>query len=99
MNEPDQRWHLDKRINVSVIIAMVASIASGSMALGVAFNRIEQNETNISRVASQIDAVSVSTNLQAVQLGRIEENTRGLRDDMDRLTEILTRGITIKQGE
>lgn len=90
---PDEReWHLDKRVPIALILGMVGQVAVVVWGAAVMFKDIEANREGLMVLGEQVNAIRGNAGTQAVQLGRIEENVRGLRGDMNRLLSILERG-------
>jgi len=75
-------WHLDKRVNLSIIFVLVGQIAGFSWFIGALQNQVDQN-------TEMIDALQDQAAVQNSQLSRIEEQIVGLRRDIGRLIEKL----------
>lgn len=94
----DQDWHLDKRIPIALILTMAGQLAVVAWGAAVMFKDIEANrEANIANAANiqtldvRLRTSEAATGSQAVQLGRIEEAMRGLRNDTNRMLNIIER--------
>lgn len=95
---PEQEWHLDKRVPIALILALVLQVAAAVYWASKMESRIEANtarieivDRDLSRVGRQIAGVTEAANTQAVQMGRIEEQISGLRGDIERLVAVLER--------
>lgn len=85
------QWHLDKRVPIALILAMIGQVAVVVWGAAVMFKDIETNRTGIESLSGRVSVLDRSASAQAVQLGRIEENIRGMRGDVNRLLGILER--------
>lgn len=92
MNKRDTEWHLDKRVPIALIFAMVGQVIVITAAAAFMFKDIETNRSRITTIDSRLGVVERSAGQQAVQLGRIEESIRGLRDDIGRLLNVIEEG-------
>ena len=99
---PQEQWHLDKRVPIALIFAMVAQLVSlvggGVWFAGQLNSRIEAVDTRVTvvdrdmnRLASQLSSMADTSNAQAIQLGRIEEQITALRADIGRLVTAIER--------
>ena len=100
--EDQESWHLDKRVPIALIFAMIIQF-SGLVVGGVWFAskldsrigevdlRVDVLDRDMTRMARQISVMADSSQAQAVQLGRIEEQIGGLRADLGRLVRTLER--------
>lgn len=86
-----ESWHLDKRIPIALILTAVGQVAFLGWAAGVVFKDIESNRIAIGSVNGRVEALERNASAQAVQLGRIDENVRGMRADVNRLLNLLER--------
>lgn len=91
MMDTNESWHLDKRVPVALIFTLLAQFAGGVWFLSAAFSDIEANRAGIQALDGRINTVERAANLQAVQLGRIEESLNGMRADLNRLLTFLER--------
>ena len=92
--QPDQAdgsWHLDKRVPVALIFAIVIQLGGIVWAISTSFERIEANTKNLNLLDNRVTTLDRSANSQAVQLGRIEEQISGLRADIGRLLQSIER--------
>ena len=99
----EQPWHLDKRVPVALIFAMIIQFA-GLVSGGVWFAskldskidavdaRVTVVDRDMNRLSRQISTMADASNVQAVQLGRIEEQITGMRGDVSRLISSIERG-------
>ena len=94
----EQPWHLDKRIPIALILAIILQVAGAVYWASKMESRIEANTSRIevvdrdmSRLSRQMSAMAEASNTQAIQLGRIEEQITGLRSDIGRLVAVIER--------
>ena len=85
----DNEWHLDKRVPIALILGMVGQVAVVVWGAAVMFKDIEANRLSINKLNGRVGTIETSASQQAVQLGRIEESIRGMRNDVNRLLNIL----------
>lgn len=82
MDESDRQWHLDKRVNVSIIVVLVAQAALGlTWANRVSFDidLVKQNQQEIQQALREQDR-RVDT------LSTVVTHIEGLREDIKKLT-------------
>ncbi len=84
-------WHLDKRVPIALIVALMAQFAGAAWMASAAFKDIEANRAGLTALQERVAPLERSRGAQAVQLGRIEEQITGLRSDMGRLLTIFER--------
>jgi hypothetical protein len=51
------------------------------------YSDIEVNSINVSRVDQDVHDLEVSTVFQAIQLGKIEENIKGIKYSLEKILE------------
>lgn len=94
MTERSQaHWHLDKRVPIALILAMLGQVVVVVWGAAVMFKDIETNRSGIKSLAGRVQTIETAATQQAVQLGRIEESIRGMRGDVNRLLGILERSL------
>lgn len=90
INSPQEQgigegWHLDRRVPVSIIAVLVVQLIGGLWFMFQLRSDIDTNSRDIVRIERSVDVITASSQLQAVQLGRIEEQLSGVRTDLQRL--------------
>jgi Tfp pilus assembly protein PilO len=88
----EEGWHLDKRVPVSIIVVLFAQLAGGIWMFATMNSQIQKNTADIARVERSVDLITSTSQTQAIQLGRIEEQVAGLRADIQRLLRVLDNG-------
>lgn len=91
--EDNGSWHLDKHVPLALIFAMVGQLAVLAFGAAVMFKDIETNRDGLKSLDGRLIPLERSVGTQAVQLGRIEESIRGMREDVNRLLAILERRL------
>jgi len=91
MRMDTDHWTLDRRVPISIIFVLVAQFAGGVWMLANMNGEIQRNAADITRVERSVEMMAVSSQQQAVQLGRIEEQVSGMRADLQRLLDRLEK--------
>lgn len=91
MPENDKNWHLDKRVPIALIFALMAQLAGAAWLASAAFKDIETNRRGITSLSQRVEPLERSRGTQAVQMGRIEEQISGVRGDINRMLNIMER--------
>ena len=81
----DTGWHLDRRVPISIIFVLIAQFAAGVWMVANLNGTVQKNTADITRLERSLETMAVSSQTQAIQLGRIEEQVSGLRTDIQRL--------------
>ena len=84
-------WHLDKRVNLSIIIALLVQIVGFTWYMGTVAERVNTNPAAIVESKDQQDTLRKQGNDQRSQLSRIETEIVGLRRDIGRLIEAIEK--------
>lgn len=91
MGRDENSWHLDKRVPIALIVAMAGQVAVVVWGAAVMYKDIESNRVGIENLDGRVTDLDRSAGAQAVQLGRIEENIGAMRNDVNRLLNLLER--------
>ena len=89
----DTGWHLDKRVPISIIVVLVVQMLGGAWMVSKMHSDIASNTRDIARHERAIEVMTISSQEQAVQLGRIEESMSAMRGDIARLVRLLEGGM------
>jgi TolA-binding protein len=84
-------WHLDKRVPITLILALLAQTAGMVWWAASISGRVDVNSRDIQVAQTEMQIMRAAAQTQAVQLGRIEEQITGLRGDISRLTTAIER--------
>ena len=87
----EQEWHLDKRVPIALIFALLVQTGGAVWWASTLQGRVGTVERDVGRLERQQGATSLAAQAQAVQLGRIEENMGAIRADIGRLLAVLER--------
>ena len=52
---------------------------------------VDANYASIVRISGDVKTVEASSNMQAVQLGKIEENIKGIKESLERMLEVMEK--------
>ena len=85
MTTQTDHWTLDRRVPISIIFVLIVQFAGGIWMLANMNGEIQRNANDIARVERSVEMMAVSSQQQAIQLGRIEEQVSGMRADLQRL--------------
>ena len=85
----DNQWHLSKSVPISIVLGLVLQFAGVVWMFSQMDAAIQTNANRIERHEVQIENMRISSNLQAVQLGRIETNIDAMRKSLDDVARAL----------
>jgi len=88
---PEQAWNLEKRVPVALIFALLFQTVGAIWWASGLTQQVEQNVSAISTLDTSMQSDRRATQLQAVQMGRVEEQISGLRNDVSRLITTIER--------
>ena len=92
MHGPEtESWHLDKRVPIALIFAIAVQTGGALWWAAQIQSRVSGAENNINKLEIIVEMQRDVSNVQAVQLGRIEEQIVGMRSDLSRLVRALER--------
>lgn len=81
----DSQWHLSKSVPISIIIGFVMQFAGFIWYTSQIDAQVKTNTDRINRVEVQVEDIKQTSQTQAVQLGRIEENLDYIKAMMERM--------------
>lgn len=85
-------WHLDKRVPITLILALVVQLVTFTWWMSSLSSDIESNADSIARHEIQIQLMREANSTQAMTLGRIEEQIVALRRDLEFTVERILDG-------
>jgi Tfp pilus assembly protein PilO len=88
-------WHLNRSVPISIIIVLMVQLAGGLWFAFQLRSDIDTNSRDIVRIERSVETITLASQQQAVQLGRIEEQVSGMRSDMSALRSDFTRFFEI----
>ena len=91
MANGEDYWIMNKNISASLLFALVVQAAMIVWSISQMRADVDANYASIVRISADVKAVEASTNIQAVQLGKIEENIKGIKESLERMLEVMER--------
>lgn len=91
MTSGDELWVMNKNISASLMFALVVQAAMIVWAISQMRADVDANYASIVRISADLKAVETSSVTQAVQLGKIEENIKGIKESLERMLEVMER--------
>lgn len=88
----DEPWHMDKRVPVALILTIILQTVGIVWWASSITADVANLKTSDQRQDSRIETVQAIAGAQAVQLGRIEENTRATQAAVERLLRQMEDG-------
>ena len=86
MSDQDS-WHLSKSVPVSFIVAIIFQTAALVWYVSTLDSAIKQNQKDILRNETRLDTVERIVQNQAVTLGRMDENIKAIRDNVEKMAK------------
>ena len=83
MIKPDTQWHLDKRVPVAIILALLMQTAGALVWAGAASERL-----------STLEGSTQSLSQMNVRTARLEEQVNYMRATLDRIEDKLDRSMS-----
>ena len=87
----DDCWVMNKNISASLLFALVLQAAMIVWSISQMRADVDANSSSIVRISADVKAVETSSDTQAVQLGKIEENIKGIKESLERMLEVMER--------
>ena len=84
-NNSSESWHLSKSVPISLLIGLLLQLAGFAWYAGQVAERVSTNSKSITEISTKVTTLEDRSNIQAVQLGRIEENVKATRDVLERI--------------
>ena len=82
-----ESWHLSKSVPVSLIIAIVLQTISLVWYVSSLDSAVKNNARDLVRQETRINTLEKTVQMQAVSLGRIDENIKAIRNLVERMAE------------
>lgn len=80
----EPQWHLSKSVPITFILAIVAQTVALLWFVATLRNDVDNNQQQIIRHETRIEAVEGIVQNQAVMLARIDENLKAIREAIER---------------
>jgi len=81
----DNSWHLSKSVPISFILAIVSQTVALVWYVSSLDNNIENNQRELIRHETRIEALEKVVQSQAVTLGRMDENIKAIRNSVEKM--------------
>lgn len=78
-------WHLSKSVPITFILAIVGQTVALVWYVSSLDNNIENNQRELIRHETRIEAVEKVVQSQAVTLGRMDENIKAIRHSVEKM--------------
>ncbi len=88
MTNPDESWHLSKGVPVTFILAIIMQTIALIWFVATLRNDIDTNEREIVRLDTRVESLEKVVQMQAVTLGRIDENIKSIRMILDSMAKV-----------
>ena len=82
-----QSWHLSKSVPVTLIVAIVLQTISLVWYVSSLDSSVKNNARDLVRQETRINTLEKTVQMQAVSLGRIDENIKAIRNLVERMAE------------
>jgi len=82
---------MGKNISATLLFALVLQAAMIVWSISQMRADVDSNYTSIIRLSADVKAVEAFSNMQAVQLGKIEENIKGIKESLERMLEVMEK--------
>ena len=83
-----ESWHLSKSVPATFILAIVIQTVGLVWYMSSLDANVTTNAREIARHEIRINEIEKTSQLQAVMLGRIDENIKAIRDAVDKMQVI-----------
>ena len=78
-------WHLSKSVPITFILAIVGQTVALVWYVSSLDNNIENNQRELIRHETRIEALEKVVQSQAVTLGRMDENIKAIRNSVEKM--------------
>jgi hypothetical protein len=87
----EEYWVMNKNISASLMFALVLQAAMIVWSISQMRADVDANYASIVRISADVKAVETSSITQAVQLGKIEENIKGIKESLERMLVVMEK--------
>tara|TARA_R100000742_G_C4163454_1_gene4229 strand:+ start:74 stop:346 length:273 start_codon:yes stop_codon:yes gene_type:complete len=78
-------WHLSKSVPISFILAIIGQTVALVWYVSSLDNNIQNNQRELIRHETRIEALEKVVQSQAVTLGRMDENIKAIRNSVEKM--------------
>ena len=82
-----ESWHLSKSVPVTLIVAIVLQTISLVWYVSSLDSSVKNNARDLVRQETRINTLEKTVQMQAVSLGRIDENIKAIRNLVERMAQ------------
>jgi Tfp pilus assembly protein PilO len=80
VTNPNEAWHLSKSVPITLIFALIVQAAVIVWTVSQMQAEITSSQKDIGALEEKVVKLEQNSNIQAVQLGRIEENLKTMKE-------------------
>ena len=82
---------MGKNISATLLFALVLQAAMIVWSISQMRADVDANSSSIMSLGSDVKDLEGSSTIQAIQLGKIEENIKGIKESLERMLEVMER--------
>lgn len=82
---------MGKNISASLLFALVLQAAMIVWSISQMRADVDANYASLISLSSDVKDLEGSSTIQAIQLGKIEENIKGIKESLERMLEVMER--------
>ena len=82
---------MGKNISATLLFALVLQAAMIVWSISQMRADVDANSSSIMSLDSDVKDLEGSSTIQAIQLGKIEENIKGIKESLERMLEVMER--------
>ena len=82
---------MGKNISATLLFALVLQAAMIVWSISQMRADVDANSSSIMSLGSDVKDFEGSSTIQAIQLGKIEENIKGIKESLERMLEVMER--------
>jgi len=87
----DDCFVMGKNISATLLFALVLQAAMIVWSISQMRADVDANSSSIMSLGSDVKDLEGSSTIQAIQLGKIEENIKGIKESLERMLEVMER--------
>ncbi len=85
MTNSNEAWHLSKSVPITLIFALIVQAAVIVWTVSQMQAEITSSQKDIGTLEDKVVKLEQNSNIQAVQLGRIEENLKSMKEILNQI--------------
>lgn len=91
MTNPNEAWHLSKSVPITLIFALIIQAAVIVWTVSQMQAEITSSQKDIGALEEKVVKLEQNSNIQAVQLGRIEENLKTMKEMLTQIAAAVNK--------